>query len=173
MKIGITKALSLLAGASVIALGTAGTAQAAHHGVELVKVKGTVDHGGKFVRKFQTKANQPTTYYYSYYFVAYVPVKTKTIVTGWALMDWSACTEITAGKMKMTSAKKTTYGAWSTGIYSQYTSYCGIDIKYSSAFYTSKKKASGNADSGTADWVGKYAKGVYYNINNIMEVYIE
>ena len=174
MKIGFTKAVTLLAGASIIALG-ASTAQAAHHGVELVKVQGTVDKGGKFVRKFQAKANQPTTYYYSYYFAAYVPLKTKTIVTGWSLMDWSACQEITAGHMKITSAKKTSYGHWSTGIFSQYTSYCGINHTYSSAFYTwtNKKAAAGTEDFGTADWTGKYAKGIKYNINNLMYVYYE
>lgn len=175
MKPVLGKALALLAGVSMIACSTS-TARAAHKGVELVKIGGVSTQAGKFIRKFTARANQPTTYYFSYYFSAYVPLKTKTVVAAWALVDWSACTEITAGKMKMTSPKKTKYGAWSIGTYTNpagsYTICPDLAVKYDGAFFTwTKKRApAGTTVSGTSDWVGVYSDAVTYNVISNMKV---
>jgi len=178
MKIGISsRALSLLAGVSVMAMVAATAAQAK---VQLATVQGYMDHGKLVVTRIATHAVTPrnlppkvTKIKLTYDFSASVNLKVPTEVAGWGLYDTSTCEGITAGKMKATS-KKGKNGKFSTNVTNDSgatTSYCpdGInDFSTSNLVYTwtNKKAAVGATDSGSGIWNSGDVSNYEYIITN-------
>lgn len=177
MKISFAGTMTaIVAAAAVLAAGAASAKP------ELVMLKGTMVNGKMISKRIEpAKTLAPTVHSYTYSFSADVPKRTKTIITGWALIDQSTCTEITAGKMKEEGAKKDSNGKWSTGLYTEagYTCANGgtITATFGSVFYswTNVHAKKGTTDKGVALWVGKGGGsiGTYKITNNDTAIYVK
>lgn len=158
-------------------LGVAATANAKP---ELVMLRGTIVNGKLISKKIEpAKTLTPSVHSYTYSFSADVPRRTKTIITGWALIDQSTCTEITPGHMKEEGSKVDSNGKWSTGLYTEtgYTCANGgtITAQFGSIFYTWRngKAKNGTTDKGVALWIGRGGGtvGTYKITNNDTAIY--
>ena len=146
---------------------------------ELVMLKGVMVNGKMISKKIEPVKNlAPSVHSYTYSFSVDVPSNTKTIVTGWALIDQNTCTEYTSGAMHDTGPVRGTYGKWNTGKYTESGYVClnggTITATFGSVFYTwtHKKAAAGTTDKRVTVWKARaYGLGKYAITNNNTAIY--
>ncbi len=141
---------------------------------QLVMLKGVMVNGKMVSKRIEpAKTTTPSLHSYTYSFSVDVPSNTKTIVTGWALIDQTTCTELSSGSMNNNGPVRGTYGKWNIGKYTEPGYICAnggsINAVFGSSFYTwtHKKAAAGTTDKRTTVWKARsFQDGGKFVINN-------